>query len=46
MEAGVLHQDELNRLLKKIEAGFDQMMGKAPPPKAPPMVHLIQGGRA
>lgn len=30
MRAGVLTQPELDRLMKQVEAGFEQMMGPAP----------------
>lgn len=49
MDAGcTITAPELRRLLGKIDAGFDQMMGPATPPPAPgrgfaPVVH--DGGR-
>jgi len=44
MKAGVLTDRELERLLDKVEQGFDQMMGRATRPEPPPMV-LVRGGR-
>lgn len=48
MAAGVLTDRELDRLMRKVEEGFSQMMGEEPPPLArgrgfAPVVH--DGGR-
>jgi len=45
MDAGVLTQAELTRLLAAVEAGFDQMIGGVPARPAPPPMVVIQGGR-
>jgi len=45
MQAGVLTQPELDRLLAKVEAGFEQMMPEppAPPPRRDPFT-VVRGG--
>ena len=51
MEAGVLMVGELDRLLKKVEAGFEQMVPEADAPAGPPAARgfapiVHDGGRA
>lgn len=43
MEAGVLTQPELDRLLAKVEAGFEQMMPTPPAPRRDPFT-VVRGG--
>ena len=47
MQAGVLTQAELDRLLAKVEAGFEQMMPEqaAPPPRRDAF-SVVRGGLA
>jgi hypothetical protein len=46
MSAGVLTDAELDRLLKKVEAGFEQMIpaGQGTPPEARAAFTVIPGG--
>jgi hypothetical protein len=49
MRAGVLTNAELERLLAKVEEGFEQMMGPHPldaPAPAVRVLHVYDGGRA
>ena len=46
MRTGTINQRDLDRLLGKIEAGFEQMMGEDPIPSNLPPFHVLNGGRA
>jgi len=47
MRSQLLTAADLDRLLRTMEESFDLVAGTSPPPpKAPPMVRLVEGGRA
>lgn len=46
MEAGVLTDAELRRLMKKVREGFEQMMPASPAPPITGTFTVIQGDRS
>jgi len=45
MDAGVLTDGELRRLMKKVREGYEQMVPSAPPPVVNASFRVIQGDR-